>query len=132
MLPPNPADLATEHAAALADEAGRVFQYLARVARAAANLAEQYADDATHLAECAPEGADRESAEEYARQADVSAGQAARSACRAEDMADAAGSYGAIGYAAEDVEPAALAEVAAALAEAVALALVAVARGGQS
>lgn len=129
MLPPNPADLATSNAAALAEEAGRVFQYLARVATAAANLAEQYADDADHLAACAPEGDDRDQAEEYARQAAECADWAARYAARAE-RDPLAGSQGILATAAEDIEPAALAEVAAAIARAMSAALVGVAEHG--
>lgn len=126
MLPPNPAELDASNAAALAAEAGRVFQYLARVARAAAELAESAAEESDYLAACAPEGDDRESAEEYARQAAVSAWQAAVSADRAERARRHAERFGVLGHAAEDTEPAALAEVAATLAEAVALALAAI------
>lgn len=131
MLPPNPADLATEHAAALADEAGRVFQYLARVANAAAALAEQYADDAAYLAEVAPEGGDRTSAEEYARQADEHADTAARYALECDGLADDAEESGILATAAEDTEPAALAEVAEAIARAMWRALNGVTEGGK-
>lgn len=132
MLPPNPADLATEHAAALADEAGRVFQYLARVARAAAELAEGLEFDAAYLAETAPEGPDRESAEEYYRQAADHAATAVRYAMECDGLADDAAARGIIGSAAEDTEPAALAEVAEAITRAVWQALAAVAEGGKS
>lgn len=131
MLPPNPADLATEHAAALAEEAGRVFQYLARVARAADALAEQYAEDATYLAETAPEGEDRESAEDYAERAADHADTAARYALEVDALAEDAAARGILGGAAEDIEPAALAEVAEAIARAMWQALAAVAEGGQ-
>ena len=116
MLPPNPADLATEHAAALAEEAELVFEYLAELAHAAATLAEGLAFDAAYLAETAPEGEDRESAEGYYRQAVESAEIAHAYALEVDGMAEVAAGRDAFGRAAEDTEPAALAEVAEAIA----------------
>ena len=132
MLPPNPHDLDARHAAALAEEAARVFQYLAELATAAATLAEGLEFDAAYLAETAPEGRDRESAEEYYRQAADHAATAVRYAMECDKLADDAAARGILGSAAEDTEPAALAEVAEAIARAMWQALAAVAEGGQS
>ena len=120
--PPAPADLDTTHAAALADDARAVFAYLATVARSAAEIATAYADDADNLADDVdPES--RDQAIDYAEQARGDAARADNAADRAELAVDQAGDFGALRYAAEDVEPAALAEVAASLAESLALAL---------
>ena len=117
---PNVNDLDTSHAAALADDARAVFAYLARVAREAATIAESSAIDAEQVAGWSP---DDEQARDYSAQAAGDARRADHAAERAEAAAEVAGEFGALGTAAEDIEPAALAEVAEALAESLALAL---------
>lgn len=124
--PPVPADLDTSHAAAFADDARAVFAYLANVARSAAEIADEYAGYAGDYAAEYPADTDAESADQardYAEQANGHARRARYAAERAEAAAEVAGEFGALGTAAEDIEPAALAEVAEALAESLALAL---------
>lgn len=121
---PNVNDLDTSHAAALADDARAVFAYLARVAREAATIAESSAIDAEQLAGWSP---DDEQARDYSAQAAGDARRADHAAERAELAVDAAADFGALAHAAEDIEPAALAEVANALAQSLALALESVA-----
>lgn len=128
MLPPNPADLATEHAAALAEEAGHVFQYLARVARAAAELAASDAEEAAYLA---PLADDPDTAKESAKRASDLAEWAAKYADRADNALTYLDSQGGtLATAAEDIEPEAMVEVAAAIARAMSAALVGVVEHG--
>lgn len=120
---PEPSNLDTSHAAALADDARAVFAYLARVARAAAEIADEYAGDASWWVDLADDPDDaRESA---ARTRDL-ADDARDAANAAESYADT-GPRGILSSAAEDVDPEALAEVAAEIAQACADALAAVA-----
>lgn len=123
MLPPNPADLATEHAAALAEDAGRVFQYLARVARAAAELAASEAEESAMLA---PLADDPDTAADDALWAWSAAEETAEYADHAEAAAEAAEGYRSLGYAAEDAIPEARVEVARDLARALSVALAAI------
>lgn len=127
IVPPNPADLDTRHADALAREHVRIYEYLARVARAAAAVVDELIDEAERLADAA---GDDERAEYDAAAADVAdAADLARSAAfRATEYAAEAVHHVELAYAAEDIEPAAIAEVAVELATALAAALEAVPR----
>lgn len=124
-IPPNPDELATEHASALAEEAMRVFAYLARIAQAAAEVAAHEAEEAEMLA---PLADDPEDATEAAERVFAMAERADAAADRAHRAEYLAGRHGVLGHVAEDIEPEAVAEVALALAEAMAAALEGVTR----
>lgn len=125
--PPNPTDLDARHAAALADEVESVFDYLARLARSAADLIDELADEAVRLADGAGDD-DRPGLEADA--ADVlDASDLARTYAfrAAESLARLREDKSILDYAAEDTEPAAVAEVALHLADSVSTALQAIA-----
>lgn len=128
MLPPNPAELDTRHAAALAEEAGRAFAYLARLARAAAALAASEAEEAAYLA---PLEDDPEQGRLTAHRVAGLAEWAAKYADSADNALIYLGDQGStLTTAAEDIEPEAVAEVAAAIARAMSAALVGVVEHG--
>lgn len=123
--PPNPDELNARTASDLAAEAGRVYKYLARIAHGAATIAEQ----------CA-ESADLDDVddvdEDYGPQGtittvDAYADHARRAATVAELAADSAANSDVVNAAAEELDPAAVAEVARHLAEQIATALQALA-----
>lgn len=116
--PPNPDDLNARTAADLAAEASRVYEYLARIAHGAATIAEQ----------CAESSALDDVDEDYGPQGTIAtveayADHARRAATVAELAADRAASSDVVTAAAEDLDPAAVAEVARHLAEQIATAL---------
>lgn len=119
--PPNPDSLNARTAGALAEEAGRVYQYLAAIARASATVAELCADEADRFA-----GMDDESADTFG--VHETAENAYRSARMAETAADLAEHHDAL-QAADDIEPEAVAAVAEHLAAQVAAALTAITAG---
>ncbi|MFL0579548.1 hypothetical protein [Dietzia sp. 179-F 9C3 NHS] len=116
--PPNPDELNARTASDLAAEAGRVYEYLARIAHGAATIAEQ----------CAESAALDDVDEDYGPQGtiptvDAYADHARRAATAAELAADSAANSDVVNAAAEDLDPAAVAEVARHLAEQIATAL---------
>lgn len=120
--PPNPDELNARTASDLAAEAGRVYEYLARIAHGAATIAEQ----------CAESAALDDVDEDYGPQGtiatvDAYADHARRAATVAELAADSAANSDVVNAAAEDLDPAAVAEVARHLAEQIATALQALA-----
>lgn len=115
--PPNPDDLRCRTASDLAEEAERVYAYLVRIAHRAAAIAEQCADEAYR---------DSLYEAEHSHSVDAFADLASRAATRAERAALVAASTGAMRVA-EDIEPAAVAEVASHLANQIAVALEALA-----
>lgn len=112
--PPNPDDLHSRTAADLAEEVERVYEYLARIARGAATIAEQCADQA-----------DREGIYEVGQVSSVDdyAERASQAATDAEGAANLAADTDVLRAVAEDIEPAAVAEIASHLAEQIAAAL---------
>lgn len=116
--PPNPDDLNSGTASDLAEEIERVYEYLARIAHGAATIAEQCADQADR--EGIYEADQISSVDDYAERASLAA-------TRAERAATAAADTGVMLAVAEDIEPAAVAEVACHLAEQITAALQALA-----
>lgn len=115
--PPNPDDLNCRTASDLAEEAERVYDYLVRIAHGAAAIAERCSEEAYR--DGIYEAERNHSVDDYADRA-------IRAATRAERAVLLAAGTGAMRVA-EDIEPAAVAEVASHLAGQIAVALEALA-----
>lgn len=111
--PPNPDDLSCCAASALAEEAERVYGYLVRIAHGAAAIAERCSEEAYR---------DDTYEAEHSHSVDDYADRASRAATRAQRAALLAADTDAMKVA-EDIEPAAVAEVATHLAKQIATAL---------
>ena len=121
--------LTDRHAAALADQVGDVYRHAADIARAAAELTSSLSDEADRLAEAAGWNSyDHRTALSAAHAVEMMALRARVAAQRADLAAERAASSGVLGYAAEDIDPEAIAEVALHLAESLAVGLEAIAR----